>query len=133
LLNEGAPDYWLDAGDARRGSWALVEQAEKLAHNVVDAPLVAQQIAAALYLRLAFGLEEPQRLLQLLIDHQAAAIDCTAAQELPDFLRNDCVVVGQVVVQVDQAVRCDGRHRHRSQCLPGSVQFLAIHNLFQCV
>lgn len=74
------------AGDTRRGSRTLVQQTAELAHDVVDAPLVAQQIAPALHLSLAFSLEEAQRFLQFLIDDETAAIDCAAAQELPDLL-----------------------------------------------
>jgi hypothetical protein len=38
--------------------------------------------------------------------------------------------VGQIVVQIDQAVRADGRHRHRPQRFPGPVQLASVHESF---
>ena len=78
---------------------------------------------------LIFGFEGAQRFLQFMIHNQPVGVDGISAQELTNFLGDDGVIVGEIVVQIDQPVGCDGGHRHRPQCFPGSVQFASVHSL----
>ncbi len=93
---------------------AFVEQTEQIAHNIVNPALVAQQVAAAFDLGRAFRLEGAEGFLQLLINGDPLAVYRVAAQEFTDLRRNGGIVIGQVIVKVNQPIRGDGRDRHRA-------------------